>query len=1449
MIRTARFAPARRASAKPSRRSSFKLRLEALEDRLVPTGTWSNLANLAPDSDGIASMLLLPDGTVMAQGVGPNQVSKSWYRLTPDANGSYVNGSWSQLADMGLERLYTASNVLQDGRVFELGGEYSGPQGNATWINTGEIYNPLTNTWTPIPNFPQSQFGDDPSILLPNGDILCGYLSGPQTYIYHPATNTWSAGPTKLLNDVSDEETWVKLPNGDILSYDVFNSQHAQRLQVSTMTWVDAGITPAPLETVGGFELGPALLLPDGRVFQIGGNNHTALYTPPPGGVGPGSWAAGPDIPGGFGANDAPAAMLPNGKVLFCVGPQPNFDVPTQIYEYDPTAPVGSSLTDVTPSDPDLSNTYPFVNRMLMLPTGQVLFADSSSQLAVYTPDGGPLNAWRPTVSNVVNNSPRNYTLTGTQLNGLSQGASYGDDAEMDTNYPIVQLTAPNGNVYYARTYNWSSTGVATGNTVVTTRFETPLGLPFATYQLRVIASGIASVPRQFIPTLQPPIALADTYTTQEDNVLITNSLTGILANDIETSGAALQAILVSNVSHGSLVLNSNGSFRYTPNHNSNNNNNPGPDSFTYMCTNGQFNSNVVTVTLNVTPVNDPPVASPDGRPPAGSTLYLVHPGATLDISAAQGLLANDIDPEVPSEGQTLSVVLLTNPLKASSFTLNANGSFSYTAAPGTTGDDQFFYEATDGQLFSSPTRVLIHINTPTLAQDDKFATYVGNLVAINGNVLTNDIDHDITNNVPDTLTASLVSSDPSKGTLILNPDGTFSFAPNPATFTSGSTTFTYKVNDGWEDSNIATVTIYMDRLPVANNDTYGIRFGNTLEIFSPGVLANDTDADLPQPPNPPFFQYLNVSQITQQPAHGTLNWSSNGYFQYTPNADFNGGVDTFKYRLNDGLFDGSEGTVTINVQGIPVARDDAYVTFSRSLNVAAANGVLVNDTSPNANLPVARLATTTSNGQLTLNPDGSFQYFANAGFTGIDQFTYVASVPDPLNPGQTLDSFPATVSITVYVNSAPPIARDDAYTTPINTALNVPAPGVIANDTDPNGDPMQAFLVSAPHNGTLTLNYNGSFLYTPQTGFQGIDSYTYQVNDGRNFSNVATVTITVGNPVITINPAHRIIEAQDVGGTVKVFAGETGQSLFSIQPYGANFAGGIRVAVGDLNGDGVPDIITAPGPTTGAPQRVRAFNGVNGAPLNGTLGTGIFPFGPGYKGGIQVASGDVNDDGTPDFVVGADTANTNPQVRVINGATGANFSNWLGGFSPYTGTSFGGVRVAVGDVNGDGKGDIIVSPGAGTPTVKVYNAAASSFATGLIRSFSAYTTNVTGGVFVAAGDLDGDGRAEIVTGAAANPNGQVRIFNGTTGTVLRSLTLTGQGLSGPARVALGDINGDGRLDLVVGQAISGGTKARVYDALTLSEMFAGQNLFTFGGGYNQGLFVASLARVTGTTS
>src|SRR5262249_41774851 len=144
-----------------------------------------------------------------------------------------------------------------------------------------------------------------------------------------------------------------------------------------------------------------------------------------------------------------------------------------------------------TTGGPDLS-IAPFKTRMLVLPSGQVLFSNSSDQLYVYSPDGSPSASWRPSITSVVGNG-NGYTLTGTQLNGLSEGASYGDDAEMSSNYPIVRLTDAAGHVTYARTFNWSSTGVATGSTSQTVQFTLPPGTPLSTYQLTVVANGIAS--------------------------------------------------------------------------------------------------------------------------------------------------------------------------------------------------------------------------------------------------------------------------------------------------------------------------------------------------------------------------------------------------------------------------------------------------------------------------------------------------------------------------------------------------------------------------------------------------------------------------------------------------------------------------------------------------------------------------------------------------------------------------------------------------------------------------------------------------------------------------------------------------------------------------------------------------------------------------------------------
>jgi len=462
-------------------------RMLAATDTTPVAGTWTALSHRPTGGSG--TMVLLTDGTVMMQGGG---VSKHWYRLSPDSAGNYIDGTWTSLANSSLERLYTGSNVLPNGNLFVLGGEYSGPSGSANWINSGEIYDSANNTWKSITNFPKSQFGDDPTVLLPNGQILAGYLSGVQTYLYTPSTDTWTRTGDKLHGDQSDEETWVMLPDGSVLSYDIFASPssgpgHAQRYVPSTGTWLDAGSVPVSLSNASvGYEIGPATLLPDGRVFQVGGINTTAFYDPASN-----TWTAGPSLPEGLGADDSPGVMLPNGHFLFAVD-TPLFEGPTRFFNFDPTT---NTLTEETPTaqlGSQLAGSA-YTGRFLMLPNGHALFNNGGNTLWDYAPSGSAQPAWAPSVDSVATSDGVTYTLTGRQLTGISAGASYGDDAEMDSNYPIVRLTDGAGVIRYARTFNWTP-GVATGATQTTVQFTLPTGLSAAgPIALAVIANGIAS--------------------------------------------------------------------------------------------------------------------------------------------------------------------------------------------------------------------------------------------------------------------------------------------------------------------------------------------------------------------------------------------------------------------------------------------------------------------------------------------------------------------------------------------------------------------------------------------------------------------------------------------------------------------------------------------------------------------------------------------------------------------------------------------------------------------------------------------------------------------------------------------------------------------------------------------------------------------------------------------
>jgi autotransporter-associated beta strand protein len=464
-------------------------------------GTWSTLTSAG---SGAQVAMLLSDGSVMYQ-VGANNDTKTWDRLAPNTAGNY--SSSTSLTSMHVGRLFFGSAVLPDGRVWVVGGEYSTA---SSFTNTSEIFSPTTGTggkgtWTNTANFTPTQFGDDPVEVLSSTQVLAGYISGPATYLYNPTTNVWTATGTKLRSDDSDEETWVKLPDGSILSYDVFSSIstgvfHAQRYVPSTGMWVDASnLSSNPPHILSdaseGYELGPGLLLPNGNVFLEGANGYTAYYNPTTG-----LWSAGPMLPTNAGsqlvAADAPAAMLPNGDVLMALSPLGsdsgsgyNFPSPTYFYEFNPND------DSYTYANQEFSGDASFLVCMLDLPNGQVLVTNESTGMYLYTPSGSPQSAWRPTVTGQTSNGSGIYTLTGTQFNGMSEGASYGDDNAMASNYPIVQFKDSAGNISYGRTANWSSVGVATGSTPVTTQVTLPIGHTAITdfTSLAVIANGISS--------------------------------------------------------------------------------------------------------------------------------------------------------------------------------------------------------------------------------------------------------------------------------------------------------------------------------------------------------------------------------------------------------------------------------------------------------------------------------------------------------------------------------------------------------------------------------------------------------------------------------------------------------------------------------------------------------------------------------------------------------------------------------------------------------------------------------------------------------------------------------------------------------------------------------------------------------------------------------------------
>ncbi|MCA9110827.1 MAG: tandem-95 repeat protein, partial [Planctomycetaceae bacterium] len=287
---------------------------------------------------------------------------------------------------------------------------------------------------------------------------------------------------------------------------------------------------------------------------------------------------------------------------------------------------------------------------------------------------------------------------------------------------------------------------------------------------------------------------------------------------------------------------------------------------------------------------------------------------------------------------------------------------------------------------------------------------------------------------------------------------------------------------------------------PVAVNDDFSTDEDTPL---AGNVLAdngNGADSD----PNADTLAVI----LVDSPSHGSLTLNDDGSFEYTPVENYHGS-DSFTYKLSDGLEDSGVATVSITVNSVndaPVAADDEFSTdedtpLTGDVLADNANGV---DSDVDGDDLTASVVTGPSHGELTLNENGTFTYTPDENYFGSDSFTYV------VNDGQA-DSNVATVALTVNAVNDDPVAETDAFTTNEDTPLVVnAADGVLANDADVDGDSLSAAVETGPAHGTLMLNGDGSFTYTPDADFSGMDSFTYRASDGQGGSAVATVHILV---------------------------------------------------------------------------------------------------------------------------------------------------------------------------------------------------------------------------------------------------------------------------------------------------------------------------------------------------
>ncbi len=482
-----------------------------------------------------------------------------------------------------------------------------------------------------------------------------------------------------------------------------------------------------------------------------------------------------------------------------------------------------------------------------------------------------------------------------------------------------------------------------------------------------------------------------------------------------------------------------------------------------------------VLVLLTMAPTASAQNRSPEARDDTATTLE-----DTLLELPAETLLANDRGPV----GDPLAIVSV-GPASDGVATLTSGGDVTYLPDPDVNGTDAFTYTVSDSRGRTSTATVTVTVrpvNDSPTALADAAATTGETPIIID--VLANDSDAD-----GDALVVTSVT-DPASGTAAITAGGA-AVRYTPGSGFSGDATFTYTVSDGNGGTATASVTVAVtltNRPPQARPDAATTAEDTPTTV---DVLANDSDAD---------GDALLITDLTA-PTHGSAVVQE-GQVLYTPASDFNGS-DAFSYTVSDGEGGTASAAVAVAVTAVndrPVARNDA-ATVDEDGQVALA--VLANDSDVDGDALAVTSVTDPANG--TTSTDGAtVTYVPDADFNGTDAFSYTVGDGN----GGTAS---ATVAVTVTAVNDAPTARDDDYAMLEDLPLTVTPPGVLGNDSDPDGDPLRTVLAEGPLDGTVTLNQDGSFTYTPDADFTGNDRFRYRATDGVLSSPPATVTIAVG--------------------------------------------------------------------------------------------------------------------------------------------------------------------------------------------------------------------------------------------------------------------------------------------------------------------------------------------------